>query len=79
MAGKKLCTPAQIALGWVLARGEDIVPIPGTKRPAYLEENLNSLRLQFTPEELRELEKAFPPGAATGERYDANGMKTLNH
>jgi aryl-alcohol dehydrogenase-like predicted oxidoreductase len=79
MAGAKGCTPAQIALGWVLAQGEDIVPIPGTKKLSYLEENLNSLELQFTPEELSRLERAFPPGAAIGERYNPEGMKALNH
>jgi aryl-alcohol dehydrogenase-like predicted oxidoreductase len=79
MANKKGYTPAQIALGWVLAKGEDIVPIPGTKQLRYLEENLKALQLHFTPEELRQLEQAFPLGAATGERYNLQGMKTLNH
>jgi len=79
MAGKKGCTPAQIALGWVLAQGDEIVPIPGTKQIRYLEENLKALQLQFTPEELDQLNDAFPPGVAVGERYNPQGMKALNH
>lgn len=79
MASEKDCTPAQLALAWTLARTEDIIPIPGTKQQHYLEENLGAIHLSFTAEELRQLDKAFPLGAAAGERYSAQGMKTLNH
>jgi aryl-alcohol dehydrogenase-like predicted oxidoreductase len=78
MATQKNCTPAQLALAWVLAKGEDIVPIPGTKHIRYLEDNLNALQLSFTPDELHHLEEVFPPGAAAGERYHAQGMQGIN-
>jgi aryl-alcohol dehydrogenase-like predicted oxidoreductase len=64
-------TPGQVALAWVLAQGDDVVPIPGTRRIGYLEENLAATALTLTDADLRELEKAFPPGVAAGERYDA--------
>ncbi len=79
MASEKDCTPAQLALAWTLAQGEEIVPIPGTKQQRYLEENLEAIQLSFTAQELRRLEEAFPLGVAAGERYSAQGMKTLNH
>ena len=78
MAGEKECTPAQLALSWVLAQRKNIVPIPGTSSAAHLEENLGALDVDFTPTELRRLEEAFPLGAATGDRYNENGMKTVN-
>ena len=78
MAGEKGCTPAQLALAWVLAQGEDIVPIPGTKRVRYLEENLAALEVRLNADELRRLEEAFPLGAAAGERYHAGGMRAIN-
>jgi aryl-alcohol dehydrogenase-like predicted oxidoreductase len=78
MAGEKGCTPAQLALAWVLAQGEDIVPIPGTKRVRYLEENLAALAVRLNADELRRLEEAFPLGAAAGERYHAGGMRAVN-
>ena len=62
-------TPGQIALAWVLSRGEDVVPIPGTKRRRYLEENAEAADVELTDEELDRLEQAFPQGAAAGERY----------
>jgi aryl-alcohol dehydrogenase-like predicted oxidoreductase len=62
-------TPSQLALAWVLAQGEDIVPIPGTKRRKYIEENAAAVDLALTPEVLRNLEEAFPPDVAAGERY----------
>ena len=62
-------TPGQIALAWVLSRGEDVVPIPGTKRVRYLEENAEALDVELTEEELERLERAFPQGAAAGARY----------
>jgi aryl-alcohol dehydrogenase-like predicted oxidoreductase len=69
LAAEKGCTPAQLALAWVLSRGEDVVPIPGTKRRAYLEQNAAASDLELTEDELRELDEAFPPGAAAGDRY----------
>jgi aryl-alcohol dehydrogenase-like predicted oxidoreductase len=69
IAGEKGRTPGQIALAWVLARGEDIVPIPGTKRRRYLEENAEAANVELTEADLERLEQAFPQGAAAGERY----------
>jgi aryl-alcohol dehydrogenase-like predicted oxidoreductase len=69
IAVHKGCTPAQLALAWVLARGRDIVPIPGTKRLSYLEENLAATEVELTGEDMERLNVAFPEGAATGERY----------
>src|SRR5919109_3277570 len=66
LAEEKGCTPAQLALAWVLSRGDDVVPIPGTKRRAYLEQNAAASMLELTGDELRELDEAFPPGAAAG-------------
>jgi len=79
MADQKNCTPAQLALAWVLAKGDDIVPIPGTKRESYLKENLQAMHIDLTEDELQRLEKLFPIGVAAGARYSAQGMKTLNH
>jgi aryl-alcohol dehydrogenase-like predicted oxidoreductase len=78
MAGKKKCTPAQLAIAWVLAQGKDIVPIPGTKRIKYLEENIQAVSVRFTAEELEALAELFPPGIAAGERYPEGGMKSVN-
>ena len=78
MAMRKKCTAAQLALGWVLAQGEDIVPIPGTKRRSYLEENVAVLEIELTPAELEEISTALPPGAAAGARYPDAGMKSVN-
>ncbi len=72
------CTPGQLALAWVLAQGSDIVPIPGTKRRRYLEENAAAVELTLGAELLAELDSVFPPGAAAGERYPANMMGSLN-
>jgi aryl-alcohol dehydrogenase-like predicted oxidoreductase len=69
LAGEKGCTPAQLALAWVLSRGDDVVPIPGTKRRTYLEQNAAASEVSLTEDELRELDEAFPPGAAAGYRY----------
>ncbi len=69
LAGARGCTPAQLALAWVLSRGPDVVPIPGTKRRRYLEENAAAAELELTAAELERLDEAFPPGAAAGERY----------
>jgi aryl-alcohol dehydrogenase-like predicted oxidoreductase len=69
IADEKGRTPGQIALAWLLTRGEDVVPIPGTKRRRYLEENAEAADVELTDEELERLEQAFPQGAAAGERY----------
>ena len=76
LARQKGATPAQISLAWVLAKGEDIVPIPGTKRRAYLEQNAAALELRLSPAEVATLDAALPPGAASGERYP--DMSTVN-
>jgi aryl-alcohol dehydrogenase-like predicted oxidoreductase len=78
IAADKGCTPAQLALAWVLAQGDDIVPIPGTKRRQYLEENVGALDVRFTPEELTEIDSLLPRGAAAGPRYTEEGMRTVN-
>lgn len=74
----KGCTPAQLALAWVLAQGDDIVPIPGTKRRQHLEENVGALDVRLTSEELTELDGLLPPGAAAGARYPEPGMRAIN-
>jgi aryl-alcohol dehydrogenase-like predicted oxidoreductase len=61
--------PAQVALAWGLSRGEHVVPIPGMKRRTHLDENVAAMEVELTPEELARLDAAFPPGAASGERY----------
>ena len=78
MAREKGCTTAQLALAWVLAQGEDVVPIPGTKRVKYLDENIGALDVKLTDEDLKRLDEIIPPGAAAGERYHARGMETVN-
>lgn len=72
------CTPAQLALAWVLAQGLDIVPIPGTKHVRYLEENLAALDIQLDEGVLCILSEAIPLGATAGERYHTPGMQTIN-
>jgi aryl-alcohol dehydrogenase-like predicted oxidoreductase len=69
LAADKGVTPAQLALAWVLSRGEDVVPIPGTKRRAYLEQNAAASEVTLTDDELARLDEAFPPGVAAGPRY----------
>ena len=76
LAAEKECTSGQLALAWVLAQGEDIVPIPGTKRRTYLEENLAAVDVTLTAEDLARIEAEVP--APAGERYDRSGMTTLN-
>ncbi len=78
MAEEAGCTPAQLALAWVLAQGEDVVPIPGTKQIRYLEENLAALEVRLTPGQLKRLDEAFPLGAAAGERYHPQAMQAVN-
>jgi aryl-alcohol dehydrogenase-like predicted oxidoreductase len=76
IANEKGVTPSQLALAWVLAQGEDIVPIPGTKRVRYLEENVGAVDVQLSDDDLRRIEEAFPKGATAGERYP--DMSTVN-
>lgn len=78
MAIEKHCTPSQLALAWLLTRGDFIVPIPGTKRRTYLEENVGALDVKFTAEELSRIEAVFPPGVAAGGRYAPQAMALLN-
>ncbi|MET3122060.1 aryl-alcohol dehydrogenase-like predicted oxidoreductase [Oxalobacteraceae bacterium GrIS 2.11] len=78
IAKRKGCTAGQLALAWVLAQGDDIVPIPGTKRRSYLEENVGALDLQLGKEDLAEIESIFTPGIASGARYPEIGMKSVN-
>ena len=78
MAKEKGCTTAQLALAWVLAQGDDIVPIPGTKHVRYLDENIGALEVKLTDEDLRRLDEILPPGAAAGQRYHERGMETVN-
>jgi aryl-alcohol dehydrogenase-like predicted oxidoreductase len=78
LAARKGCSPAQLALAWVLAQGDDIVPIPGTKRRGYLEENIGALDVHLAPDELAEIDAILPAGAAAGSRYSAPGMRTIS-
>jgi aryl-alcohol dehydrogenase-like predicted oxidoreductase len=78
VAARKRCTPAQLALAWVLAQGEDIVPIPGTKRRERLEENAAAADIHLTAEELREIDALLPQGIAAGTRYPEAGMRAVN-
>jgi aryl-alcohol dehydrogenase-like predicted oxidoreductase len=78
LAKVKRCKASQLALAWVLAQGEDIVPIPGTKRRAYLEENVGALDVRLTPSDLERIADVVPQGAATGPRYPKAMMKLIN-
>ena len=78
LARAKRCTPSQLALAWVLAQGEDIVPIPGTKRVRYLEENAAGAAVALSADELQAIDAAFPRGATAGERYAAAAMAAVN-
>lgn len=71
------CTPGQLALAWVLAQGEDIIPIPGTKRRTYLEENLGAAAITLTTDELAEIDRILPPASFAGERYAPEGMRAV--
>lgn len=72
LAGRKKCTPAQLALAWVLSRGQDVVPIPGTKRRTHLDDNLGALEVKLTAQDLADLEAIAPVGVASGDRYPAS-------
>lgn len=78
IAADKRCTPAQLALAWVQAQGEDIVPIPGTKRRKYLEENVAALQITLSAEDRRRIDEVAPRGAAIGTRYSEAGMAAVN-
>jgi len=78
LAKAKGVTPGQLALAWVLARGQDVVPIPGTKRITYLEENIGAVGVTLSSAELAQIEAIFPPNAASGNRYPETMMATLN-
>ena len=78
MVKEKGCTPAQLALSWVLAQGDDVVPIPGTKQTRYLEQNVGSLSIDLSAADLDRLEKLVPMDAAQGDRYTAEGMKGVH-
>ncbi|TWT25867.1 aldo/keto reductase [Planomicrobium sp. CPCC 101110] len=78
MAGEKNCQPAQLALAWLLAQAEDIVPIPGTKRIKYLEENLGALEVELSQEDLDRIDEIAPKGVASGTRYPEAGMRGVN-
>ena len=78
IAEERRVTPAQLALAWLLAQGPDIIPIPGTKRRRYLEENAAAADIALSAEELVRLDQALPPGAAFGDRYPEEGMKGVN-
>ena len=77
MASDKGCTPAQLALAWVMAQGDDIVPIPGTKHAKYLDENIAALDVTLSADDLTHIGRALPPAAAQGTRYPAMGMATV--
>jgi len=77
IAREKQCTPAQLALAWLLAQGNNIVPIPGTRHPGRLEENVEALQIELWPDDLRRIDDAAPKGAAAGDRYQPGGMKAV--
>jgi aryl-alcohol dehydrogenase-like predicted oxidoreductase len=78
LAAAKGCKPSQIALAWVLAQGEDMLPIPGTTRQAHLEENLAALEITLTPDDLARINEIAPKGVAVGDRYTEMAMKVVN-
>lgn len=79
IAARKGATPGQIALAWVLAKGEDIIPIPGTKKIERLDENVGAVRLSLSADDIAAIERAVPPELVTGDRYPAASATTLNH
>jgi aryl-alcohol dehydrogenase-like predicted oxidoreductase len=78
IAREKSCTPSQLALAWLLAKGREIVPIPGTKKRKYLEENLGAVAIRLTADEMARIEAAAPPGATAGPRYPEAAMRAVN-
>ncbi len=79
IAEKKRATPGQIALAWAMAKGDDIIPIPGTKKIERLEENVGAVKLSLSADDIAAIERAVPPEAVTGDRYPAASATTLNH
>ena len=77
IAQAKGCTPAQLALAWVLAQGDDVVPIPGTKRVTYLDQNIGALDVMITDEDREEIDRVLPVGAAAGARYAPHSMASV--
>jgi aryl-alcohol dehydrogenase-like predicted oxidoreductase len=77
LATQKGCAPSQLALAWVLAQGKDIVPIPGTKRRKYLEENVRALEVKLDAEDLARIDRMIPPGAASGARYAPHALRAV--
>jgi aryl-alcohol dehydrogenase-like predicted oxidoreductase len=77
IAAKKKCTPAQLALAWMLAQGKDVIPIPGTKRRERVDQNLAAVDIKLSPDEVRKISEAAPPGAGAGTRYPAETMKRV--
>ena len=78
LAREKKCAPSQLALAWLLAQGPDIIPIPGTKRRKYLEENVGALNVSLSQQDLRRIEEVAPKGVASGQRYPATMMQLVN-
>jgi aryl-alcohol dehydrogenase-like predicted oxidoreductase len=78
LAREKRCTPSQLALAWLLAKGTEIVPIPGTKKRKYLEENLGAVALELSAADVARIEEVAPPGVAAGPRYPEGGMRGVN-
>jgi len=79
LAKEKNCTPSQLALAWVLAQGEDIIPIPGTKQRKYLVENAGAVDIQLTEAELQDIEELVSKYPDTGKRYSEGALKLVNH
>ena len=77
LAAERGCTPGQLALAWLLAQGDDVIPIPGTKRVGYLEENLAALAVRLTADDMAALDAAVPPGVAAGARYTEGAMRLV--
>lgn len=78
LANQKKCTPSQLALAWVLAQGDDIIPIPGTKRVKYLEENIGAMGVKLSADDLAQIEKIVPKGAVAGQRYNETMMQMID-
>ena len=78
LAARKGATPGQIALAWLLHKGDDVVPIPGTKRRRFLEENVAAAAIALSPADMAALDAALPPGSAAGPRYDEERMRTVD-
>ena len=78
LAARRGCTPAQLALAWVLAQGDDIVPIPGTKRRPRLDENLDALQVTLGPQDVADIDAVFPPDVAAGKRYPEAVMSAIH-